>query len=54
MEQAAVQWSNILLSLALRFIAVIVVLGVLQLALYASGAIVSRLISARRRGASST
>jgi hypothetical protein len=47
-EQTAVPWSSILISLLLRFVAVFVVLGVLQVALYAAGAVVSKVIAARR------
>lgn len=49
MPQEIFSWSNILMTLLIRFVAVFVVLGVLQLGLYVSGAVVSRLVAARRR-----
>jgi len=51
--EVAVPWSDILFSLALRWFAVFVVLAVLQVALYVSGAIVSRLVAALDRESSS-
>lgn len=43
--ESAVPWSNILVSLVFRFVAVFVVLAILMIGLYVSGAIVPRLVA---------
>ncbi len=43
--ESAVPWLSILFSLTLRFVAVFVVLGILMIGLYVSGAITTRLVA---------
>ena len=47
--EQAIDWSNVLATLLIRFVAVFVILGVLQIGLYISGAIVSGLAAAKDR-----
>ncbi len=42
--ESVVPWSSILISLTFRFVAVFVVLAILMIGLYVSGAIVPRLV----------
>lgn len=47
--EEGIVWSNILLTLLVRFISVFVVLMVLQIGLHVSGVILSRLVAAVHR-----
>lgn len=43
--QETIEWGNVLTTLLIRFVAVFVVLGTLQVCMYVTGAIVSRLVA---------